>query len=328
MLFLLIPARERNCFDEMPFVRRDLSISRARRDGAGRALIANPVWQEDREKALEIVNHWKLCHAFPLQVIKMTLLRWAKKVDIEAVIAQRTKRLPSIESKRRREPNMHLSQMHDIGGCRAVVDNADQIDELHSLYQNIIEEGKASGQEFVKPYDYITNPKADGYRGIHLIYKYRANAEHNECYNGLRVEVQIRSSFQHAWATAVETVSLFIGQELKFHTINSPWKRFFALMSSAIALWEDRPLVPGTPTNREDIGVELRKLADELDIENKFDGWGAATEQLITIPHDSLFFAYGGQRAKNRHRKRVHQKAGPRGFHGSCQARKGNFRRF
>jgi hypothetical protein len=34
-------------------------------------------------------------------------------------------------------------------------------------------------------------------------------------YNDLKIEMQLRSQYQHAWATAVETVGTFIGQALK-----------------------------------------------------------------------------------------------------------------
>ncbi|WP_457767666.1 RelA/SpoT domain-containing protein [Cyanobium sp. ULC082] len=61
--------------------------------------------------------------------------------------------------------------------------------------------------------NYQAEPKPSGYRGIHLIYRYRSNK--SETYNGLLLEVQIRSPLQHAWATAVETVGTFLKQSLK-----------------------------------------------------------------------------------------------------------------
>ena len=50
--------------------------------------------------------------------------------------------------------------------------------------------------------DYITTPKDSGYRGVHLIYRYYSDK--NETFNGLKIEVQIRTALQHAWATAVD----------------------------------------------------------------------------------------------------------------------------
>jgi hypothetical protein len=55
--------------------------------------------------------------------------------------------------------------------------------------------------------NYIEKPKPDGYRGVHLIIKYRSTAKRE--YKDQNIEVQIRSRLQHAWATAVETCETF-----------------------------------------------------------------------------------------------------------------------
>ncbi len=44
--------------------------------------------------------------------------------------------------------------------------------------------------------DYIEKPKKSGYRGVHLIYKYFSDKI--QTFNGLKVEVQIRTALQHA----------------------------------------------------------------------------------------------------------------------------------
>ncbi len=61
--------------------------------------------------------------------------------------------------------------------------------------------------------DYIEHPKESGYHGIHLIYQYRSDKRTDN--NSLKIEVQLRSQLQHAWATAVETVGTFVQQALK-----------------------------------------------------------------------------------------------------------------
>jgi hypothetical protein len=49
----------------------------------------------DRNRAIQhiIVNNWRSSHGFPLQCIKMTMLKRAKRIDPKATIAQRLKRL-------------------------------------------------------------------------------------------------------------------------------------------------------------------------------------------------------------------------------------------
>src|SRR5437016_9633622 len=95
--------------------------SKGQIDRAGAELIASAENRKDFESSLTIINNWRACHSYPLQTIKMTLLRRAKRISSSALIAQRLKRLPSIALKLRQNQNMKLSQMQDIGGCRAIM---------------------------------------------------------------------------------------------------------------------------------------------------------------------------------------------------------------
>ena len=66
-----------------------------------------------------------------------------------------------------------------------------------------------------EPVDYINHPREDtGYRGIHLIYRYRSDRK-KRAWNGRKIEVQLRTKLQHAWATAVETIGAFKNMALK-----------------------------------------------------------------------------------------------------------------
>ncbi len=145
------------------------------------------------------------------------------------------------------------------------------------LYRRSWKKSPSTRAEFLKEFDYIKNPKIDGYRGIHLIYKYRSESEMHRQWSGLRIEIQIRSKLQHAWATAVETVDAFTGQGLKVSggtgTEKKDWGRFFALMSSAMALKEKTPLVPDTPTDEKQLLQELKDIADRLRAIETLAGW-------------------------------------------------------
>jgi ppGpp synthetase/RelA/SpoT-type nucleotidyltranferase len=70
--------------------------------------------------------------------------------------------------------------------------------------------------------DYIQNPKPDGYRSIHLIFRYVGTAPNN-AWDRLRVEMQLRSQHQHAWATALEAVDIFTKQALKANQGDVNW---------------------------------------------------------------------------------------------------------
>lgn len=227
------------------------------------------------EEAVAIIANWRTCHAYPLQVIKSGLGRRARDVDPRALIAQRLKRLPSIVYKLKRHPNMKLSQMQDLGGCRAILSSAAQVDRLAQRYQK-----RVGGHEMVRMTNYIESPKPDGYRSVHLIFKYEHKSQHHADYDGLRVEVQLRSRLQHAWATAVETVSTFTGQALKSNVGDAKWKRFFALMSSAMALRERRPTMPDTPNDPIRLTSELRSLAKDLRVGEMLESWRLAVKYL------------------------------------------------
>lgn len=246
------------------------SYDRPRVNKAGDALLNNGLSDEEKNDALIVVNNWRSAHGYPLQCIKMTLKGRAKKIDRSAIIAQRLKRLPSMQAKLRREPKMRLSQMQDIGGCRAVLSTIGAVDRLVKTYQDAILKNPSGRHEQANVKDYISHPKPDGYRSIHLIYKYRSGSQKHKIYNEQKIELQIRTRLQHAWATAVEIVDAFTGQALKsglkMNLGDPKWRRFFVLMSSAIALRERRAVVADSPTSKEDLKNELKGLSEELHV--------------------------------------------------------------
>src|ERR1700683_2019237 len=131
--------------------------------------------------------------------------------------------------------------MQDIGGCRAIVASCQNVKDLAKSYAD-----SDLKHELAQKDDYLDCPKDSGYRGIHLIYKYFSDKKAD--YNTLKIELQLRSQLQHAWATAVETVGAFIQQALKSSIGEQQWLRFFALMGTAIAVRENCAPVPNTPS--------------------------------------------------------------------------------
>lgn len=260
--------------------------SKSQVDAAGKVL-ATPLEEIDDynevENALGIINNWRSSHSFPLNTLQMGLRRHAKKVDDQSLIAQRIKRLSSIELKLVRFPGMQLSRMQDIGGCRAIVRTVRHVDELADSYRKSDVKHKLS-----RTYDYIREPKDSGYRGIHLVYRY--NSDKNETYNGLQIEMQLRSQLQHAWATAVETVGLFIRQALKSSQGEAEWLRFFSLMGTALAMREKTPPVPDTPATKVELVEELRHYVQLLDVEERLNAYGAALSAPETIAPDAHYF--------------------------------------
>ena len=244
-------------------------FSRAQVDAAGAVLLDADPLSPEFDGALDVINNWRSSHAYPLNTFQATLRYKAKQVSAERLVAQRIKRLSSIFHKLKRFSWLRLSEMQDVGGCRAIVSSTRQVERLVTLYKQSDLKHKLDDED-----DYIARPKKSGYRGFHLIYRY--NSDKIETYNGLKIEMQLRSSPQHAWACAVETVGTFTRQALKASQGEENWLRFFKLMGTAMALRERRPPVPDTPRKKGDLSGELREYARRLDVENCLHGYGAA----------------------------------------------------
>jgi len=258
-------------------------FSKSQVDKAGAKLARPEPWFEaaDIDNALEIINNYRSAHNLPLLVFRIDLAGRARKVDPTATVAQRLKRLPAIEAKLRRISSMRLTQMEDIGGCRAVVRTVGMVQRVSRLYEK-----SRTKHECEHVIDYLTKPKETGYRGIHLIYAYHSVTKPES--NGLQIEIQIRSRQQHAWATAVETVDAFTGQGLKDGSGETGWQRFFAVMGTFIAHKEGCNPVPNTPTDPKTLRDEIVRYAKELDVVHHLHSY-RGTLKLETIPHAHFY---------------------------------------
>jgi len=242
-------------------------------DRAGELLI-NPdriSSYDELEQAYATINNWRSSHVFPLRTIRYGIYHKAKRIDPKSITVQRLKRIFSIDLKLRRFRNLKLSEMQDIGGCRSLVNTVSEVRKLVQAYKDSEIRHKLDDED-----DYITDPKKSGYRSHHLIYRYQS--DRNTIYNGLKIEIQIRTKLQHAWATAVETVGRFIGQALKSSQAKDEgqdWLRFFTLMGTAVAMRENCPPCPKTPTTNTELKKELHGYARKLDVESRLNAYRA-----------------------------------------------------
>jgi hypothetical protein len=249
--------------------------SKGQIDRAGKILV-KPVDDsfdaDEYLEALSIISNWRASHNYPLNTFKVSLRRYASSIDPNALVAQRIKRLSSINHKLERFSSLRLSQMQDVGGCRAILADISDVYRLVDRYKSSDLKHTLDDID-----DYILNPKSSGYRGVHLIYKYYSDKKSPSIYNGLYIEVQLRSRLQHAWATAVETVGTFLKQPLKSSLGEEQWLRFFAVMGSVLALREGADaLVPGTPTDKASLIKELRAVSKQLNVADTLNMFGEA----------------------------------------------------
>lgn len=249
--------------------------SRSKINWAGEIIASAKPKSDDLALAMRIINNWRAAHNYPVNTFNVTLRDRVKKIDSKAIVAQRLKRAPAIIEKLQRFSKMRLSRMQDIGGLRAITASVQNVKKLVELYKapNFLE------HELVRFDDYVKNPKDDGYRSVHLVYKYK-NKKVPE-YDGLLIELQIRSKLQHAWATAVETMGTVLGKNIKARRGDKEWERFFSVSSSAFAYLEREALVPGYENlSRDQTFVAVRTASEEIRALERMKDYSKAVEWI------------------------------------------------
>lgn len=156
-------------------------------------------------------------------------------------VSQRLKRIPTIIDKLRREPKMRLGRMADIGGCRAVLRDLEEVELVKARY--------ATDKVTMRTKDYVAEPKPDGYRAVHVIVRYRERL----------IEVQLRTRVQHEWAYTVESVTSRYGLAIKSGGGPPPVRDWLAAVSEAMALEEHGEIVDSELLRRV---YTLRQMAE------------------------------------------------------------------
>ena len=232
----------------------------------------------------EVLANWRACPGYPINTFQATLRTRLKKIDDTALVAQRLKRTPSILNRLSRLRGMNLARMQDIGGLRAVVKNLQSLDLLNEVYLST-----PLTHELVAQYDYVRNPKPSGYRSIHIVYRYKARTP--SPYDGLLLELQLRTRIQHSWATAVETAGTFLEHSLKSNEGPEEWLRFFALAGSAFAHLEGSALIPGFETLTSLQTYVLTEVeARRLRIRDMLSGYSSAVREIAPGTKRAAFY--------------------------------------
>ena len=159
--------------------------------------------------------------------------------------------------------------MQDIGGLRAILESSKEVYELLELYKK-----SKSKHSMFSMDDYIQNPKKDGYRSIHLVYKLAKNPS-------LFLEIQLRSQLQHTWATGVEVFGTLQKSSFKSGHGSRQWLNFFALLSSVIALKEDQPLLPEhREISKKELVNQTQRAIQELHVIENLSVYTAAYKTI------------------------------------------------
>lgn len=208
-----------------------------------------PKIRDDNElvEAVAILFAFRSTFQAPLNKVTMGL-RWFVQKEMQVLpadgklpVGQRLKREPQIIRKLARHPQMNLSRMQDIGGCRAIPTGGAV--EVQAILRRIQSNWEIKGSK-----DYVVDPAPSGYRAIHVVV---LRDDH-------LVEIQLRTPRQHEWAEAVERTGLRTRFSLKDGEGPPDLLRYFALAAHGIALEETGQEVD------EDFAQKFRKARADV----------------------------------------------------------------
>lgn len=198
------------------------------------------------DAALDVIWDFRACFAEPLRKTIMGLRYMVEaeggSIGGDREVTQRLKRLPAILSKLDRRRSMRMSQMQDIGGCRAVLPGgADEVRRVALRFQR--------RWRVVTIDDRARDPHPiTGYRAVHVI------VERDE----RLIEIQLRTVAQQQWAEQVERAQRILGEDLKDGEGPPEVLRYYRLLSDVIAIGE-----AGQPID-DDRRRELDELEDHV----------------------------------------------------------------
>jgi ppGpp synthetase/RelA/SpoT-type nucleotidyltranferase len=186
-------------------------VSKTQIDRLGDRLRKRPVSDEDL-RALD--EYRKSFHGTYADVI--TMIKQELNVYASGRPAKSTK---SIIEKLERE-HIRLSQMQDIAGCRIVVSNIDQQDNLIDSIRKVFPTISIVDRRIRPSY---------GYRAVHVIIK---------AFNKV-IEIQIRTELQHSWAELSEKLSDEIDMAIKYGGGNERIQKTLKIISGNIESYEN-----------------------------------------------------------------------------------------
>lgn len=234
----------------------DEIVSKKELNRISKRIVENTDTIEDLQKLSDFrAEHSKIIKSF---VWSLRSIINNKKIKLSnrnrIIISQRLKRLPSIIGKLKRFPELRLSRMQDLAGARIILPNIKDTEEVANYLKNKVYKQKDKNNFlFVREKNYILEPKEDGYRSIHQIFKYQGKKESQ--LEGYQIELQIRTRLQHQWATSVEIIDSIKQQSLKTGGGDAYYREFFKLSSKLMEYIEFKK-------DMNEISDKIKRLSD------------------------------------------------------------------
>lgn len=259
--------------------------SKTRVNAAGEAVRTNRATSED----LQIIEEWRAAHSSVINTFQALLRNRAK--DFGAKVIQRHKRKTTIFDKLLRQPGMDLARMDDVAGCRVICPDIEAVyairGSMHSArFDHVLKSN-------VDKYDYIKNPKLDGYRGIHDVYEYDVSSHEGKHLRGLRIEIQYRTEIQNAWSTTNEIIAHITkgASEPKFHRGDPRYVEAMAMASEILARSFEGCPGPHKKLEPQEVVELFNKLDAELNLTLKLAGLQVAMKG-VSGKHGTEFILF------------------------------------
>ena len=258
----------------------DEIVSKKELNRISKRIVENTDTIEDLQKLSDFrAEHSKIIKSF---VWSLRSIINNKKIKLSnrnrIIISQRLKRLPSIIGKLKRFPELRLSRMQDLAGARIILPNIKDTEEVANYLKNKVYKQKDKNKFlFVREKNYILEPKEDGYRSIHQIFKYQGKKESQ--LEGYQIELQIRTRLQHQWATSVEIIDSIKQQSLKTGGGDAYYREFFKLSSKLMEYIEFKK-------DMNEISDKIKRLSDldkEFNILKTLSSLRVVTKELEGI---------------------------------------------
>ena len=257
--------------------------SKSRVNRAGESVRAGTQTDED----LHVIEQWRAAHRAVLNTFQAILRTRTRGTGIS--VAQRHKRKRTIFDKLDRLPGMQLSRMDDIAGCRLIFNDVQSLLKFRENFHKAHFKHKRRNE--LDKYDYIKEPKATGYRGIHDVYEYNVNSENGKELAGLYLEIQYRTLVQHAWSTAVEVIGFITESQPKFQQGDLRYEKAMVLASEILARAFENSKGAVPELGDREVVAEFLILDKDLRLLKTLRGLNAADKAVTERKNAILIFS-------------------------------------
>lgn len=241
---------------------------------------------------LSVIEEWRAAHRAVLNTFQAILRERAR--DAGAKVAQRHKRKRTIFDKLSRLPNMRLSRMDDVAGCRLIFKRVKDLYAFRQKFHTARFNHKRRNPDNPDKYDYIKSPKETGYRGVHDVYEYDVNSEFGRALAGLYIEIQYRTLVQHAWATAVEVIGFITESQPKFQQGDKRFEHAMALASEILARAHESEKGPFPELPDRDVVAQFLAAEKEIALLETLRSLNAA-DKTVSAKRNAILIFSGGK---------------------------------